>query len=360
MRRILVFSLVLVSYLSVSAQNQGPTCAQTLRLARATYEQGRLQEIGIQLKKCLRSPEEGGFSKEEKQLRVEAHKILCLSYIYLEEAEKADSAMMNILKTDPYFQINAAVDPAEFVALYKTFRTHPIYRLGAKLGINASQPNVSEGIVGVDAASGSEYKFLIGFQVGASADLPLYFISKKLTLHADIMFQQKRFDLTLNVNRGEGKDGEMLTNKFTGVESQSWLSIPLTFEYEILNNNKFHPYVALGSGVDLLLSSSITAERPREGQASIEEKSFEPNREKINLNAIAAAGIKMPLSGGFLVFEVRYSHGLVNITTPETAFSNTQFALDYGYADSIYKVNSLAITGSYILNFFNPKKLKRK
>jgi hypothetical protein len=357
MRRFLAFcSILFFSHQAFSqAQDQGPTCAQTLRLARATYEQGRLREIEAQLKSCL----EGGFTKDEKQMKVEGYKILCLSYIYLEEPEKADEAMLNLLRTDPYFQINPAIDPAEFVALYRTFRNWPIYRIGAKLGVNASRPNVSETIAAVTLGDGSGYKYLIGFQFGASADLPLYFLSKKLTLHGDIMYQQKRFEITLNVDRGEGKDGEPLSNSFTGIESQSWLSLPLTIEYELFNK-KYHPYLALGASIDYLVSTTITSEREREGQSSIVEKSFSPEREKINVNAIAAAGVKLPLSSGFLVFEVRYFYGLTNITTPETAFANAAYTLEYGYADSIYKINSLAVTGSYVINIFNPKKLKRK
>lgn len=360
MRRFLALCIILFTGIQAfsQTQQQGPTCAQTLRLARATYEQGRLQEIELQLKSCL----ESGFTKEEKQLKVEGYKILCLSYIYLEEPEKADGAMLNILLTDPYFQINPAVDPAEFVALYNTFRTNPIYRIGAKLGLNASQPNVSETFTAVDINNGGsgEYKYLVGFQVGATADLPLNFISKKLTLHGDLMFQQKRFELTLNVARGDGTSGDPFSNEFTGVESQSWLSFPITVEYELFDLKKFHPYVALGASVDYLLGSTITAERARNDQNSIEEKSFSPEREKLNINAIIAAGIKIPLAGGFMVGEIRYFYGLSDITSKETALSNTKFALDYGYADSIYKINSFAITAGYIVNIFNPKKLKRK
>lgn len=359
MRRFLALCglLILGHHAYSQTQQQGPTCAQTLRLARATYEQGRLQEIELQLKSCL----ESGFTQEEKQLKVEGYKILCLSYIYLEEAEKADEAMLNILRTDPYFQINPAVDPAEFVALYNTFRTYPIYRIGAKLGLNASQPNVSETITAVDINNGGSgaYKYLLGFQAGASADLPLYFISKKLTLHGDLMFQQKRFELTLDANRGTA-DGETLTNSFTGIESQSWISFPITIEYELLNSKKFHPYVALGAGVDYMIGTKITANRTREDQSSIEERSFNPDRNKLNITAIAAAGIKIPIGGGFIVGEARYAYGFSDITSNTTALSNTEFALDYGYADSIFKINSLSITAGYILNIFNPKKLKRK
>jgi hypothetical protein len=139
MRRLLPLLFLFISYCSLAQTPGGPTPAQTLRLARATYEQGRLHEIPSQLSEEI-------ISQMSKQEKVEAYKILCLSYIYLEEPEKADEAMLNILSTDHYYEINDRVDPAEFVALYYTFRRNPIYRIGAKLGGNFSRPNVSESV----------------------------------------------------------------------------------------------------------------------------------------------------------------------------------------------------------------------
>jgi hypothetical protein len=350
MRRLLLLTFFCSSSFYVFSQTTtggGPTPAQTLRLARATYEQGRLHEVPSQLNDDV-------LTKMTSSEKVSAYTLLCLSYIYLEEAEKADESMLNILLSDPYFKPDPAVDPAEFVALYNTFRTYPIYRIGAKLGVNASRPNVIESVTAVDAESGGGYKPLIAFQFGASADMPLYFLSKKLTLHADAAFQLKKFEVDITVDRGE-----TFKNEFNGIETQSWLSLPITIEYELFDL-KFHPYIALGASADLLLKSSITSERQRDEQASIEPKSFEPVREKMNISAIAAAGVKLPLSGGFLVFEVRYVYGLSNVTNKESAFANPKYTLDYGYADSIFKMNSLAVTGSYIINIFNPKKLKRK
>lgn len=352
MRRLYLICLLI--FISVKSFSQTATCAQTLRLARATYEQGRLHDIEGQLKACL----ESGFTKEEKQLKVEGYKILCLSYIYLEEAEKADETMLNILRTDPYFQINEAVDPAEFVALYKTFRTTPIYRIGAKLGVNASRPNVVENAPAVELGEDSEYKFLVGFQFGFTADLP---ISKKLTLHGDLLFQQKKFEIDLKVDRGVDENGEPLINAFQGNESQTWLSLPITMEYTLIDK-KYHPYIGLGVSVDYLLGSTITSERSRENQTSIEEKNydFKPQRKSINISAIGAAGVKLRMAGGFLVAEARFIYGLTNVSSKETSFANTQYALEQGYADPVYKLTSLEVTASYIQNIFNPKKLKRK
>lgn len=352
MKRILPVA-ILVFLLSNSWAQQEISPGQTLRLARSTYEQGRLNEVVYQLKEEFFK--QSSITKSEK---VEGYKILCLTYIYLEEPEKADEAMLNILSTDPYFQINPAVDPAEFVALYKTFRTAPIYRIGAKLGVNATQPNVTESVAAVELASGSEYKYLVGFQFGAAADLP---ISKKLTLHGDLLFLQRRFDIKLRVDRGTSEAGEPLINLFQGNESQTWLSLPITLEYEILNK-KYHPYVAGGFAVDYLLGSTITSERSREDQTSIQEKNydFSPQRQSINFSMVGAAGVKLRMGGGFFVAEARFIYGLTTVSTKENSYKNTQYALEQGYADPVYKLTSVAVTVSYVQNIFSPKKLTKK
>src|SRR4051812_40329491 len=97
--------LYLLVCFGLHAQNtlaQTTSCAQTLRLARSTYDQGRLHELPELLKNCL----ENGFTKPEK---VEAYKFLALSYTYLEEPDQADAAMLMLLQTDHYFEINEGV-----------------------------------------------------------------------------------------------------------------------------------------------------------------------------------------------------------------------------------------------------------
>src|SRR6187431_2599241 len=199
MKRLLPLFILLLSVSQGFAQLT--SCAQTLRLAQSTYEQGRLHEVPSLLQACLSN----GFSKQEK---VSAYKLLTLSYLYLEEPEKADEAMLNLLRTDPYFEINPAVDPAEFVGLYKSFRTTPVYRLGVTIGVNATQPNVTSSVE-TAANSESEYKYGIAFQVGANFEIP---IKEKLTLNPSLLFQQKGFDLESKVSRGMDGDGNELYN----------------------------------------------------------------------------------------------------------------------------------------------------
>ena len=349
MNRLLLLTIFLVVLSAGSwAQTSTPSCAQTIRLAQSIYEQGRLHEIPPVLQRCL---DENGFTKQEK---VNAYKILANTYIYLEEPEKADESMLNILLTDPYFAINEAVDPAEFVALYKTFRTKPIYRIGAKLGVNGSQPNVTELSTAVEITPDSQYKYQVGLLFGGVAEMP---INDKMTLHGELLYLQRKFGLNLTVDRGLNVEGEPLLNEFIGVETQNWLSLPVTFEYKIAEG-KLNPYLAGGVSIDYLLGAKMKGLRNRASAAAVPETTFElkPQREKLNISAIAAAGIKLKAGGGFFVVEVRYLYGLTNVNSRETAYANELATWDQGYADPTFKLSSLGISGSYVVNIFSPKK----
>lgn len=342
MKRLLPITLVSLLFCSYHSSAQLTSCAQTLRLAQSIYEQGRLHEVTAILQNCLNT----GFNQQEK---VAAYKLLTLTALYLEEPEKANEAMLNLLRTDHYFEINESTDPAEFIALYKTFRTTPIYRIGGKIGVNASQPNVTES---VNANEGkSEYQYKIGIQVHVAAEIPL---RKNLTLNPELGFVQRNFQYN---NEVIFADTTFLTE---GLENQTWISLPVSLQYEF-KKIKFKPYISAGIETNFLLNDNLTLTRSRKGYALIEEKTFsmEDQRQNITLQGLVSAGMRIPLGGGYVITEIRFSYGITEVNTKDTAFSgDANLPFTYGYADSVFKVNSLSVTAGYVYNIFNPKKLK--
>jgi len=198
----------------------------------------------------------------------------------------------------------------------------------------------------------------VGVLFGAIAEVPL---SKKLTLHGELLYLQNKYSVNLNVDRGLNVDGKNLNNAFTGTETPSWISFPLSLEYKFLDK-KFNPYLAGGISTDYLLSDQLKGERSRTDAASISQTTFEfkPLREKINISALAAAGVKLRLGGGFFVAEVKYLYGITKVSSEKTAFANEQATWEQGYADPVFKLNSLSVTTSYIYNIFNPKKKRHR
>ncbi|MEQ8361651.1 MAG: porin family protein [Cyclobacteriaceae bacterium] len=344
MKKILFgFSLSICCFMSGYAQTTS-SCAQTLRLARSTYEQGRLHELPTLLMKCL---DENTFTTQE---RVDALKLLTQTYIYLEEPEKADQHMLLLLQTDHYFAINEAIDPAEFVALYKTFRTTPIYRFGLKAGTVTTRPNVASRDIPNEGTSKYENRF--SFIAGFSIEIPF---TEKITLNPELYFQQKSFQNTNIIEVPDG-DFEMVAN-----QALTYISLPLAVQYRLFDH-KLNPYLLGGVSIDYLVNATVSAERNRTGFSAIEKKTFSitGDRANLNLSLVAGTGIKYRLGGGYGIFEVRYNHGLVNATKKSGTYNNEELIFNYQSVDGIFKVNSLSITLGYVHNIFKPKKLTLK
>ncbi|CAN5336974.1 hypothetical protein BH10BAC4_BH10BAC4_25440 [soil metagenome] len=350
MKRIFLLAGFFVSgYYIADAQS----CAQTLRLARSTYEQGKLHELPLLLDKCLG---ENGFNTLPE--KVDALKILTLAYIYLEEPEKADETMLKLLQTDHYFKINEAVDPAEFVALYRTFRTLPIYRIGGKFGAMATQPNVSSSNFANDGTS--KYDSKIGVIAGATAEIPVF--KHRFTLNPELYFQLRNFSF----NNTHGIASTPST------EAQSIIALPVSLQYGLLKKqiearkllNKFaiEPYVGLGIQADYLLSSSLTISTSKTAELPIAEKTYDVKNQRnpLNISAIISGGAKLEAGPGYLILEARYYYGLTKLLNSKDVYANPFPVFDNYAVDGIFSLNSVSISVGYAYNIFNPKKLISK
>ncbi|MCZ8020678.1 MAG: porin family protein [Cyclobacteriaceae bacterium] len=343
---VIIFAIAFFSNSKKAVSQSSSSCAQTLRLAQSVYEQGRLQEIQTILKSCV---EGSGMTVEE---RVAAYKLLCLTKIYLEEPEEADVYMLKILQTNHEFKANETADPAEFVALYKTFRTDPIYRLGGRLGTLVTQPNVVSSDIVNDGSS--EYAFRLGYAIQFAAEIPLPGRLKRFTINPELAFQAKGFTHTNTLGNFESE----------GIEHQSWISLPVILQYRFYQNkdDNLRIYGGLGFAVDYLLAAEITASKIRgENASSLPEKALDikKDRNSFNYSIVAAAGLKKKVGKGYLTGEIRFQYGLKEVTRVDGTFSNPTLTWEYGLVDSIYKLNSMQIQIGYLINIYNPKKLNR-
>jgi len=355
MKKLFLFSLIF----SVSAihwgYSQTTSPAQTLRLARSTFEQGRLHELPGLLEKYLKN----GFSTSEK---IEAYKLLTQAYIYLEEPEKADQSMLDLLRTDHFFEINEAVDPAEFVALYKTFRTKPVYKLGVKVGPNTTFPTVLDNYyVGNDAAGNGKYKQQVGFQFGVSFEKDLFLTSsnnflKKLTFAPEIQYTTRSFKYTnstifMNDSTGESAGTSLIIYK------QNWLDLNILMQYAI-KDTRLNPYVGFGPGIGYLVSASNQQTfNPLAGSTvSGPNLDVKESYNKTMYSLIGVAGIKVRAGAIYLNAEVRLQYGLSNVINPKKR-TNSESVFDYASQFNNFKQSNAAINIGAVYPIFNPKKL---
>ena len=123
MRKHLLIILIFLANSSLFAQ---ANCERNLNEARSDYANGNLYAIPGKLDECLKS----GFSKNEM---IEAYQLLALTYININQQDKAKESMIKLLKLQTDYQVVKNVDPDELYSLYQGIETDPIYFIGIHL-----------------------------------------------------------------------------------------------------------------------------------------------------------------------------------------------------------------------------------
>ena len=112
------------------ALSQSEDCIIQLQEAERLYDLGQVENIPQMLEDCIAD----GFNKEE---RLQAYKLIILTFLTDDNMRKADSAMFDFLQRYPEYELTVA-DPAEFNYLFGSYKTLPLYSLGVTLGTSFS------------------------------------------------------------------------------------------------------------------------------------------------------------------------------------------------------------------------------
>jgi hypothetical protein len=347
------FLLIVLFALNVAAQvqvqEQTTACAQVLRSARAVYEDGRLHELPAILTPCLNS----GFSKEE---RVEALRFLTLTYIYLGEPTKADESMVSLLKTDPFFKINNEVDPVEFINLYRQFRTTPLFSVGVIFGVNYTQNEVSSLHYVLPGAGNGKYSGLININIGLSFEKDF---GKKFTLNPEVSLTNRSFNY-FNDNIFDDPETPGTTD---AKHSQSWIDFNTLMQYKIRQKGESSFYVLLGPGLNYLVGNNAEIETRTATQViSGPAVDLIETNNRLNYSASIGLGARFRLGNIYFRPDIRYQHGLTNVTNPGSRQSNeSEAALRYALPINDYRNHTIMLNVVAIMYpYFNPKKKKIK
>ncbi len=344
-----------------AANAQTTNCTQVLRLIRTTYEQGRLHELPNMADGCLKGIGAQGFSKEERK---EAYRYLTLSYIYLEEPEKADESMINLLNTDHFYQPNKEVDPAEFIALYNKFRHDPLYRVGFKVGIpNLTQPVVTAYYnIGSAGAGNGGYSMSPSFQITAVFEKD--FFHKKpwssIVLAAELGYVSRAYAYSNDrlATADEDPTAAISNQKFEF--SQQFIDFDVVAQYKFKNTMNLQTYLGGGPGVSYLLSSSNQATTLLGNGFTVTGSAVEDTESynKILYSLHLVAGVKYKFGEVYLTAEARYVMGFTNMVDP-TKRTNPEIAFDYQGRYNDYRINTASIAIGVIIPYFRPLKLIR-
>ncbi len=343
-----LYTLILLTVVAYQTWGQSSSPAQTLRLATSTYEQGRLHE----LEKILSNLTD--FTVEQK---VAAYKLLTQAYIYLEEPKKADEAMLKLLETSHYFEVNKDIDPAEFVALYNTFRTNAVYSIGMKLGLGTVAPLV---MTDYYTASGSEGTGK--FSPGASFLGGLFFekkIYRNFVASPELLFAARKFK----------SQSKLFTRDITGISDgsiistykQNWIDLNAMVQYVFGKSSTFKTFITAGPGISYNIKSMKQTVTTGLSESSISgpDIDIKDSTSPLLYSVSVGAGFKLRIGSIIVHGEARFIQGLNNIID-KNARTNIENVLDYGDQLNDLGVSSLTGNLGVSLPIFKPAKLNNK
>jgi hypothetical protein len=352
----LIIGFLTICVLESKAQSD---CTQTLRQARTTFDEGRIHELEARLSGCIKS----GFNDEE---RTEAYRLLILSYIYLDETDKADKTMLALLRDNHGFSINQQADPTELINLYETFRTKPIFFWGFRGGFNTTFVNVINAY-GVHNLSNSNAKYSnkLGFVAGLLIEKN---IGNRLTFRSDIQYINNTFDYENKFSKKTDDGSDIVV--LTASEAQNSIGLSLMVQYTFFKPQeenqknkikKLNPYIGIGVTGRNLLSSNLTFDVSNKVGSSPDgpsEDLIEPEiRKSFNPTADIEVGIKKSVGLSYITTGLRYSYGLLDIT--DRHYDNGRLSTYYGFAANDINTHSITLFIGILIPNYSPKKLTK-
>jgi hypothetical protein len=353
--RTLLLSVLLVLIISIGNNliaeknhlSDSITCTQKLNKAQKVYDAGKITEVESFLLNCI----EDGFTKEEK---MQALRLLILASLFQDDHDKAEKNLLLLLKEDPEYILNPAIDPAEFYELYNSYRTLPVINIGIMGGVNTTTINEKQSYsVGSESGDKSSYKSRFGFQGGLVTDILLY---KNFQVNTGALLSMKSFTYTNTFLQGQ-------TSTLSSKENQMWMDVPLALKYN-LGKNKFKVFALAGGTFGLLLSDNSKLSRLNTGDVNAAKEANEPFKKLRNpytVSALVGIGVRYKVGYGYIFLDARYNIGLMNVANSKNRFytKDGDNLYYFGYVSSDFNVNNLAFSVGYMKSIYKPKKIRQ-
>ncbi len=333
------FLLLLLLFISSELWAQ-TSCSDQLILAQRRYDSGLLDEIPALLEPCIAN----GFTREEKS---NAYKLLIQTYLFSDQPEKADKVMLAFLKEFPEYAL-LPNDQKEFVNLYNTYRTEPIMRIEAGLGVSTTHVLVKE-YFGVNNILGESPSYSSGF--GANGEISF----------VDNLFSN--FDGAMGISFSyltfSYSNTPFPFTNTSATQSNIYLGLPLSMRYnkELIGVKWF---VKIGVEPVYLISSNIDISRSRTNvQDPIAGKvDMLKQQRTYDIRPLISLGANVRLGKAKLQFSVGAKFGLVDPMISNQRYSNTDLIQKYYYIPDSYFVNQVFFNAAYVFSIYKPKKIR--
>jgi hypothetical protein len=345
-RQLSFIFMILLCLLPLIADSQDiGSCAEKLKSAQSLFDRGKVEEVPSMLDQCMKS----GFSREESLL---AYRLLIQAYLFEEKLEKADSAMLAFLKTNPEYQISPT-DHSSFVQLYNDFKVKSVVQLTIHLGTNIPfLSNITSLPTSSELAKTTYSTSALNFYGSLEARFEL---TKKMDLNFEVALSQLAFTKVepfLGYNK----------NKYA--EKQWRIELPVSVTYNLKSFGKLTPYARFGLGPAITLSATAIASEIHTDQNNpippLTSSTLDRKASRISMDAFAqfGAGLKFKTRGGYLSAEIRSNLGFLNQTIRVEDSVKEELISTYHIEDDEFHLNAANFSIGYTLIFYKPSKRK--
>jgi hypothetical protein len=337
-RILLLISIVFCGFLTLQAQN---TCTEQLRITQRSFDEGLLDDIPMLLADCMKD----GFTKEEK---ANAYKLLIQTYLFSEEIQKADEVMIQFLTEFPSYKL-AVNDPKEFINLYQTYRTTPIFKLELLAGGSFTIPQITQPYGSWDIVNvHPDYKVKTGYTFELNYINSLY---RNFNYSAGVSLTLSNFGY---INKPY--DYSTVTADF----SNMYVGLPLAvrYNYEIgrlflFVKTGFEPVYLINSSVDIIRTDDIIGREPITATESLINQHI-----KADIRPFLFLGTKLDLGRDQIMISVGYKFSTMNQLNEDKLYSNLNLLDKYNFAEDNMLLNQAVISFSYIRPIYKPKKIR--
>jgi hypothetical protein len=332
-------------FLLPSAYSQDD-CGSKIQEAQKFYDQGMIEDIPKMLSPCM----EDGFTRVQ---RIEAYKLIVLSYLFDDNQFEAEKTMLEFLKKYPEYEIMPN-DPVEFVYLFESYRTTSVFSFGFTAGFNLTDPRIMVPYSVFDMGNVSlKNTMKTGFHLGIGIGR---YISRNMFINLEFNFAENRYSFTDEIVVPlAGNDG---INSVTYSEKLYKAEVPLSIAYEF-NAKKVHYFIRAGFTVARITGlTGVASRKYAEEMPAItgENTDMLDYRNRMLYGALAGTGIRYKVPRGVLSVEFRANIGLNNLVIPENRYNLQQQIFKSYYLDDDFSLNVFSLSAGYYFSFYSPKK----
>lgn len=348
MNRYFTYTILLFSFFFIKNISAQDDCILKLNEAEKSFEKGRIEKIPELLSGCI----ESGFNNENK---TRALRLLTLVYLSEDNTTKAEKTFLELLSNNPEYKVNRTVDPIEFIQLYNSFNTAPVFSIGVIVGPNISTPHLIEtySVNSVYEANPEYSSGGVGISVGLKAN---YHINNLWDISTEPTFSYKTFSIKENVTQN---------NVTTITESINFIEFPVLGSYFFYKKNNFKFYSEFGFSYNMFLSGSINGIVTYNNN---ELSDFEPPnistkeiRKEYDIMGIIGVGTKINLKRSNIQASLRYNPSLRNIVNTDMRNSDYEgLNSKYLFIDNDISLNNFCFMISYNLEFYIHNKKPNK